>query len=154
MDKGQPRFVIVDTCAPDGPLFWSNEDGWVSWGTESIAKYTAPELAIYPALPIGAHASKGVGWVSAAVAISLAARPEFHQFRLVDAEDASDTVLDGFVDIFERGILVKIDGFGTAHDEYPILIEQINGVPIVRVWSDLASEDATHVVGLEKAKVP
>lgn len=58
------RFVIVDMDAEDGPLFWSNEDGWVGWGTESIAEYTATETEKTPYLPLGAHGSKNVKWVS------------------------------------------------------------------------------------------
>ena len=58
------RFVIVDLDAPDGPLFWSNQDGWVGWGTESIAEYTATEVEATAHLPLGAYGSKNVTWAT------------------------------------------------------------------------------------------
>jgi hypothetical protein len=60
----QLRFVIVDMITPDGPLFWSNEDGWVAWGTESILEATATEAEAQKILPLGAYGSKDVQWVT------------------------------------------------------------------------------------------
>lgn len=58
------RFVIVDMDAPDGPLFWSNEDGWVGWGTPGILEATATDAEEQKILPLGAYGSKQVKWVS------------------------------------------------------------------------------------------
>ena len=57
------RFVIVDFDSHDdetsAPLFWSNEDGWVGWGTESILEATAAETETLR-LPMGGR----VQWIT------------------------------------------------------------------------------------------
>jgi hypothetical protein len=51
------RYVIVDFTATDfvtdEPLFWSNEDGWVSLDTPSVLKATATETEEQGHLPMG-----------------------------------------------------------------------------------------------------
>ena len=60
------RFVIVDMDGDDDDpvLFWSNEDGWVSWGTPSIAEYTAAETGQTMGLPLGNKGGKNVKWIT------------------------------------------------------------------------------------------
>jgi hypothetical protein len=61
------RFVIVDYTtkddATDEPLFWSNEDGWVSLDTPSVLMATATETGTL-SLPMGGN----VEWMSYAKA--------------------------------------------------------------------------------------
>lgn len=59
-------FVIVDMDGDDDDpvLFWSNEDGWVSWGTPGIAEYTATETEQTKYLPLGNKGGKNVKWVT------------------------------------------------------------------------------------------
>jgi hypothetical protein len=51
------RFVIVDHTATDfvtdEPLFWSNDDGWVSLDTPSVLQATATETYEQGHLPMG-----------------------------------------------------------------------------------------------------
>lgn len=59
-------FVIADMDGDDDDpvLFWSNEDGWVSWGTEGITEYTATETEKTPYLPLGNKGGKNVKFVT------------------------------------------------------------------------------------------
>lgn len=60
------RFVIADMDGDDDDpvLFWSNEDGWVGWGTPSIAEYTVTEAEQTPHLPLGNKGGKNVKWIT------------------------------------------------------------------------------------------
>ena len=75
-------------------------------------------------------------------------------FTLKDAEYETEKLVKGIVFANERGIFIAFEKFGTAHDRIPVLIEQINGIPVVRIWSDYKQDDATHDITIEKAKLP
>lgn len=83
-------------------------------------------------------------------------RPEVQgfNFTLKDVEYETEKLVKGRVFSDERGIYIQFEKFGTPHDRIPILIEQINGTPVVRVWSDYKQEDATHAIDIKAAKLP
>ena len=74
-------------------------------------------------------------------------------FDIIDAEDGTKKRVKGRVSIDERGIYIAFEKFGTVHDDIPILIEQVNGIPRVLVWLDKDVENATEVATLENARV-
>lgn len=57
------------------------------------------------------------------------------------------------VSVNRHGIFVRFDGYGCATDDDGecVLIEQLNGVPRVIVWSDINEEDPTHLIELDAA---
>lgn len=69
--------------------------------------------------------------------------------RLDEQNDSTDMVgpgVDVAIRVTRMGICVEFDGYGD-----PILIEQYDGHPMVRIWSDITQEDPTHEVSLEGA---
>lgn len=60
------------------------------------------------------------------------------------------------VNVYPTGIGISFEGFGEngAMPGYgePVFVEVKNGVPTVYLWSDINSEDPTHVVSLGGAR--
>lgn len=75
------------------------------------------------------------------------------KFDLIAAEGESRKRVKGRVSVDERGIYIQFEKFGTVHDNVPFLIEQIDGVPRVVVWSTLKQEDATHHISIPDARL-
>lgn len=59
----------------------------------------------------------------------------------------------GRVEVTDTGLEVFFDKYGMHGTENgaPVFIEIDKGHPMIRIWSELASEDATHNVSLESA---
>ena len=73
-------------------------------------------------------------------------------FDLIAAEGESRKRVKGKVTVDERGVYLVFEKFGTVHDDVPILIEQIDGIPRVVIWSDRKQEDATHHIDIPNAR--
>jgi len=83
-------------------------------------------------------------------------RPEVQgfNFTLKDVEYETEKLVKGRVFADGRGIYIQFEKYGTKYDQIPVLIEQINGIPVVRVWSDYKQDDATHNIDIKAAKLP
>ena len=77
-------------------------------------------------------------------------------------EPENGNILSGFVfaptfgEYECPGIEISFRGYGTldgGSESAPILIENRDGVPYVIIWGDATSEEPTHVISLEKARM-
>jgi len=66
-----------------------------------------------------------------------------------------DKKYPGTVEISDTGICITFKGYGTdagGPDDSPIFIEIQDGVPVLRVWSNINQEDPTDRISLEDAQ--
>jgi hypothetical protein len=74
-----------------------------------------------------------------------------------DIEDIkSQERVETTVEITEKGIGIGFEGFGDCGTlkgfGQPIYIEIVDGKPIVAIWTDINSEEPTHIIDLSSAK--
>ena len=75
-------------------------------------------------------------------------------FNLLDATGETDDLLKGSVEINEDGVYISVDGYATPFDGITIVLDNVRGVPTLRVWSDFNQGDPTHEIELTEAKEP
>lgn len=108
------RFVIVDLDSADfvtdEPLFWSNDDGWVSLETPSVLEATATETERNKLLPLGGR----VEWITRANARKLVAekrRNSEKQKSKISMRERQHRALLSFIETVEStgGVTANLD---------------------------------------------
>ena len=60
------------------------------------------------------------------------------------------------VQINKQGLEINFKGFGVATMDKgggPVYIEVQNGFPVIYIWSDINSQDPTHMISLKGARL-
>jgi hypothetical protein len=73
----------------------------------------------------------------------------------VDAEVGGEQNVDVGIERDNLALLIHPNGFGTWHGDYaPILLERYKGRLRLIVWSNAKNQEPTHIIDLNKARLP